>query len=309
MSDATGYTFAGSGQYTIDEVNTFEDGSGSNPSMAFRNEPTLGWYRKSAGVMALPTGKELQAGSFGGTGVQANPLDTTDGRVLKHTAFGLGRKAGNFYNQGDGNAELATGFFGGDGTGAVNFPAPGTRFGPFLSLNRGVSSTEFTQLRLFFDVGTGEKTLWMQDSAQGAVGDTFTWYDPVMMYSQQTVLGTVSLSSGVPAGALIEYDSNSDGEYIKFADGTMIQWGIETGAGTSVTPDGNIYRSAAITFNYPVAFATGTIPSLSVSVNSTETVWAQARSLDRAAGSARIMSAVSTATNFNLGWQAVGRWA
>lgn len=41
-------------------------------------------------------------------------------------------------------------------------------------------------------------------------------------YSKQNVLGTVSQSGGAPTGAVIERGSNANGEYIKFADGTMI---------------------------------------------------------------------------------------
>lgn len=36
------------------------------------------------------------------------------------------------------------------------------------------------------------------------------------------LLGTVSQSGGLPTGAVIERGSNANGEYVKFADGTMI---------------------------------------------------------------------------------------
>jgi hypothetical protein len=42
------------------------------------------------------------------------------------------------------------------------------------------------------------------------------------VFSQGNILGTVSESSGVPTGAIIERGSNANGEYVKFADGTMI---------------------------------------------------------------------------------------
>jgi hypothetical protein len=41
-------------------------------------------------------------------------------------------------------------------------------------------------------------------------------------YKKSNILGTVSESSGVPTGAIIERGSNSNGEYVKYADGTMI---------------------------------------------------------------------------------------
>ncbi len=40
------------------------------------------------------------------------------------------------------------------------------------------------------------------------------------VYDQQNVLGSVSQSGGTPTGALIERDSNSFGEFAKFADGS-----------------------------------------------------------------------------------------
>lgn len=41
-------------------------------------------------------------------------------------------------------------------------------------------------------------------------------------YGPGNLLGTVSQSGGVPTGAVIERGSNANGEYVKFADGTMI---------------------------------------------------------------------------------------
>ncbi|MEP9155246.1 hypothetical protein ABKT98_24025, partial [Enterobacter cloacae] len=37
--------------------------------------------------------------------------------------------------------------------------------------------------------------------------------------AQADILGTVSQSGGVPTGAVIEKGSNSNGEYVRFADG------------------------------------------------------------------------------------------
>ena len=46
--------------------------------------------------------------------------------------------------------------------------------------------------------------------------------DPAEVFKQSNILGTVSESGGVPTGAIIEIGSNSNGEFVKFADGTMI---------------------------------------------------------------------------------------
>ena len=46
--------------------------------------------------------------------------------------------------------------------------------------------------------------------------------DPAEIFKQSNILGTVSESGGVPTGAIIERGSNSNGEFVKYADGTLI---------------------------------------------------------------------------------------
>ena len=41
-------------------------------------------------------------------------------------------------------------------------------------------------------------------------------------YNQANILGLVSQSGGTPTGAIIERGSNANGEYVRFADGTII---------------------------------------------------------------------------------------
>jgi hypothetical protein len=45
------------------------------------------------------------------------------------------------------------------------------------------------------------------------------WND---LFSKLNILGTVSETSGVPTGAIIEQGSNANGQYVRFADGTQI---------------------------------------------------------------------------------------
>ncbi|KPP86569.1 MAG: Protein of unknown function (DUF2793) [Rhodobacteraceae bacterium HLUCCO07] len=77
-------------------------------------------------------------------------------------------------------------------------------------------------------------------------------------YSPGNLLGTVSQSSGDPTGAVIERGSNSNGEYVRFADGTQICWydlnvgKIDDGGGTGTRDDP--YYSANVSWTYPAAF-------------------------------------------------------
>lgn len=57
------------------------------------------------------------------------------------------------------------------------------------------------------------------------------------------VVGTVSQSGGVPTGAIIESDSNNDGEYTRFADGTQMCW-----------ENLNTSSNDPTTWTFPVAF-------------------------------------------------------
>jgi len=53
--------------------------------------------------------------------------------------------------------------------------------------------------------------------------------DPAEVFKQSNILGTVSESGGVPTGAIIERGSNSNGTFVKYADGTMICQGTFSG--------------------------------------------------------------------------------
>jgi len=53
--------------------------------------------------------------------------------------------------------------------------------------------------------------------------------------SKADILGVVSQSGGVPTGAIIERGSNANGNYTKYADGTMMCWGNTPGLDQTTT--------------------------------------------------------------------------
>ena len=67
------------------------------------------------------------------------------------------------------------------------------------------------------------------------------------IYYQGNILGTVSQSGGTPTGAVIERGSNANGEYVKFADGTMLCFMSGQQVGTAG-------GTATITVQYPASF-------------------------------------------------------
>lgn len=54
-------------------------------------------------------------------------------------------------------------------------------------------------------------------------------------YQRSNILGTVSQSGGVPTGAIIERGSNANGEYVRWADGTMECYKDSVGVGSGFT--------------------------------------------------------------------------
>lgn len=77
------------------------------------------------------------------------------------------------------------------------------------------------------------------------------------------VVGTVSQSSGVPTGAIIERGTFAGGEFVRYADGTMVQWGRLSISNKAVTSAaGVLFQSAAVdTVTYGPAFVGNPSPS------------------------------------------------
>jgi hypothetical protein len=82
--------------------------------------------------------------------------------------------------------------------------------------------------------GTGTFTL---ASPNSNTNRTLTLPDTSgIMFNQGNIVGTVSQSAGVPTGGIIESGSNANGEFTKFADGTMIcRFTVTTSAAGATT--------------------------------------------------------------------------
>lgn len=79
-------------------------------------------------------------------------------------------------------------------------------------------------------------------------------------FRRGNILGPVSQSGGVPTGAVIERGSNANGEYVKFADGTMIctKTDFVIGAITTLAA-APIYITSPATWTFPSSFITGPV--------------------------------------------------
>lgn len=91
-------------------------------------------------------------------------------------------------------------------------------------------------------------------------------------YGPGNVVGDVSQSAGVPSGALIEQGSNSDGAFIKYADGTQICWASRSFADVDITAaSGGAYRSELFAVDFPMAFTAA--PTLTLSGSRQDGNW------------------------------------
>lgn len=145
-------------------------------------------------------------------------------------------------------------------------------------------------------------------------GDAKVWLNWVVLGSAaaRDTIGTVSQSGGVPTGAIIERGSNSNGEYTKFADGTLICWFTRSVESVANNPSGgitNLYFSSDAGLTFPATFVgiTPTVtPSASLSSGGTSS-WTAIRGRSLTGTSLALISNAQNAAAY-LGYTAIGRW-
>ena len=122
-----------------------------------------------------------------------------------------------------------------------------------------------------------------------------------------------SLMPWVDGSPIVERDSNSDGEWVRFADGTQIAFGKHNSGATSEGDwtDRNSGSFFTLTISggltLPVSFIDDPSISGSFDSNRTEVFWYA--SSNNFTGSSFICSRVATETTFlDFIWSAKGRW-
>lgn len=136
-------------------------------------------------------------------------------------------------------------------------------------------------------------------------------YEPI---NKNIVIGetaSVYYSPWMQAGCgIVESGSNSNGNYRKFSDGTMVCYYNDATLRTASSASGNIYRAAVVTYTFPEAFLTGTVPTVVPRVNqSLGTVWMgdSGGTLDNTQVDLTMLGSGSGAQGYP-GYIAIGRW-
>lgn len=130
-------------------------------------------------------------------------------------------------------------------------------------------------------------------------------------YAKSNILGAVSQTSGIPTGAVIERGTNASGEYIKFADGTMICTGVGVLQTTSaaIGSSGMFFSPANPYATFPISFV-GALPRVTYSAieQTAAFSWvANDAGASLSSGTSRLISTAATATA-KVTYIAIGRW-
>ncbi len=117
---------------------------------------------------------------------------------------------------------------------------------------------------------------------------------------QGKTLAGLSLYAGDP------YGSNSNGEYIKYEDGTMMCWGSGSESSATFSGTGSVYYRNLSTYTFPATFYAA--PQVFVNCAFANVGMGVARNIGTTTFGGWVMSAVSSARSIAVGWFAIGRW-
>lgn len=239
---------------------------------------------------------------LGGAAVRAaqtSPTDTTAGALMAVGAFGLG---GGMRVTGSAPDSLTGPFNGGCFAGLPNSeawsnnPYGGTNsnWWKIISCRMGAENYALQLAQPYG--GQNHGTLFVR-SIEG--GTLTPWR---LLYSQSTIIGTVSQVSGVPTGALVETGSNANGRYRKHADGTLECWGFSPEQ--SIPSGGRVGFSGTFPAQFiadPVFIPTAVGGYSGFFTTSSDGVY-------QSTWVAYVKSTYGSALNQRIGWYAIGRW-
>ncbi|MEC3862691.1 DUF2793 domain-containing protein [Mesobacterium sp. TK19101] len=198
----------------------------------------------ASGRVIVPQGAEI-GGVLTGSAVQAGNLDQTLGVLLTVGAFGLGKGGGLPAPNNDADDCVVPGFNYRFSTSGANCPVANP-YGSSLQVFAGTGGNRLQQLF----VHSNGSDMWVRSSTDAGA----SWGTWDQIFTQGSILGAVSESSGTPTGAIFEAGANANGSYEKYASGYMVAW---TERLIDVTATG------AQTFNLPVTFVSDPAPVVS----------------------------------------------
>lgn len=290
----------------------FANGTAALPAVAAAADVDTGAYWDGSNGYGIATGGAVRGlfsssgmaltGLLSGTAVTQTAIDTTTGRVTKVGDFGIGGVGPTIGNAGAVDNSIAPGIYGYSTSGGSSGGPSSASTGTLIHQRRAA--------------GGGENQIFMADSvttdATLNVGGIFTrsrgtgaWGSWNRSFHSGNIFRTVSQSSGVPTGGLIERSSSANGEYVRFADGTQICSRTDLATPIVGTADGNIFRSGTLTWTFPATFVAA--PALSGSVDDFGG-WLSLSSVSGTSASGVRMAAATDSDTPVARLIAIGRW-
>ena len=199
--------------------------------ITFADSPAF--YFRSIG----PSGWSPWSRSLTSNEVTQSSVDMVAGRLLKVGDFGVGGIPPLAANLSVTNNTLAIGTYRYDsGNGSLGGPV-GATYGFVQHFRRATGGGE-AQFAHIESGGSG--SIGVHYRSRGVA----EWTNWRRLLHHEMIIGAVSQSAGLPTGALMERGSNGNGEYVRYADGTLICTRTLTAS-----------ASAAVTWTFPAAFS------------------------------------------------------
>jgi hypothetical protein len=293
------------------------DGTAAAPAATFESDSDTGLYRAGADALAFAAGgtERLRVttagaqvtGQITGTAVTQSATDSTAGRLLKVGDFNIGNVAADppAVPGGDIDAfNIPSGWYRFNNTSAGTLP-PDTAAAFVILQNWWRSAQSIFQMATVRLFSPDRVVVWMRNSTGQPPSGWMPWR---RLYSQWDILGAVSESGGVPTGAVIERGSNSNGEYVRFADGTQI---CTRAVSVSLAIDTAFmggFRSSGQTWTFPAAFSAAPVfTPVARNLTAFGAVSANVPGTTSATYAVTAVSSQSAATR-EVALHAVGRW-
>lgn len=128
------------------------------------------------------------------------------------------------------------------------------------------------------------------------------------VYGKSNLIGTVSQASGVPTGAVIERGSNTNGVYVKFADGTMICTFDNINVSPINNGVGSLYTCGNTSWTFPATYAVRPVVIGTANAPDPDTFWVSARSISTTAAQVAGWSPSVRSSGWVASALAIGRW-
>jgi hypothetical protein len=225
---------------------------------------------------------------------QSSATDTTGGAGLIVGAFGLGSEYPPA-TVNDCNSLLVNGVYA--IVSGVNTPGPTS--GLLVVFSRNATNSKW---QTFYAYHTDNVYLRFWNGA------TWSAWRPIA--GPALMVGTVAQASGVPTGAIIERGSNAQGEYTKFADGTMICAGqlVASALAISTAYQGG-FRSAGVSWTFPASFVAAPL-GLTAIPHFDTAVSVLRNGFGSTTGNSIVLTAVASqaAADRTISLCAIGRW-